>query len=123
MLRAARRRSCRGPCREAGSVEGGIGIGQPMQHETRVVAREHLVAKARERGTGDRRVFCRNVERPFEMLAGMAAADFLAVMAKHLLIERSDDSMLRSERRRRLANSGLHVASNLARQPWPALGG
>src|SRR5215831_19025152 len=92
------------------------------QHHGWFARREDLRARAFEEIERRARRVRRDLQRPAEVLARVAQADFAAVMAEHVLIERRDEFALAREARSRLAPAGGEKARERAGKPRPALG-
>ena len=61
------------------------------------------------------------IERPAQMLSGVAQPDIDAMMGEHFVVKRADERKLFAERRWRFAFSGREITRKLAGKPRPAL--
>src|SRR3954469_5404711 len=96
---------CGAPPSSRGRPPGEIreGIRQAALDGARFLRGEHMCAPLLQEGVGDAGCLGGRVERPAEMLAGMAQTDPQPVMGEELLVEIGYDRELAVERRRGFA--------------------
>src|SRR5262249_48073043 len=113
--------ACRGGNSRAG--EYSEGLGKVAADARGIVGGQDQAALSLEGARRNARGLCRRIQRPAQMLAGMAAADRMAMVRQHFVVELLDQRELDGERRRALARPTGQPAGNLSGQPWTALRG